>query len=83
MVPESPFERRLEVLAEARGAAGALLVLLRDCAFTATLPRRRSAIAAMSERVRVFAEPGRLDSARLDVLAEAVDAALEKRWTVL
>ncbi|AND17764.1 DUF2254 family protein [Rathayibacter tritici] len=83
MVPESPFERRLEVLTEAQGTAGALLVLLRDCAFTATLPRRRSAIAAMNERVRASAEPGRLDSARLDLLAEAVDAALDKRWTVL
>ncbi|PPG16406.1 MULTISPECIES: DUF2254 family protein [unclassified Rathayibacter] len=82
-VPESPFERRLEVLAEAQGRAGELLVLLRDCAFTATLPRRRSAIAAMSGRIRAAADPGRLDSRRLDELAEAVDAALEKRWTVL
>ncbi|KZX21369.1 putative membrane protein DUF2254 [Rathayibacter tanaceti] len=83
VVPEAPFELRLEVLAEARGGAGELLALLRDCAFTATLPRRRAAIAAMSERVRSFADPARIDSSRLDGLAAAVDAALEKRWSAL
>ncbi|MBF4460934.1 MULTISPECIES: DUF2254 family protein [unclassified Rathayibacter] len=80
IVPESPFERRLEVLAEVADLARAL-ELLRDCAYTATLPRRRAAIASMA--ARVLATGGSAPEARREALAEAVDAALEKRWTVL
>lgn len=76
IAPESPFERRLQVLRETGAGAARLLVLLRDCAFTATLPRRRAAIAAMSRRVQG-------ETGDLDALAVAVEAALEKRWTVL
>lgn len=76
VAPESPFERRLKVLGETGAGAARLLVLLRDCAFTATLPRRRAAIAAMSTRVQG-------EAVDMDAFAEAVNAALEKRWTVL
>jgi len=78
IAPESPFERRLTVLSRVEAPAEALLLVLRDCAFTATLPRRRAAIAALAERLRA-SDP----SARAEELAVAVDAALEKRWGVL
>lgn len=78
IAPESPFERRLAVLSRVEAPAEELLLVLRDCAFTATLPRRRAAIAAAAERIR--ASDG---SARVEELAVAVDAALEKRWSVL
>ncbi|MBO0983367.1 DUF2254 family protein [Rathayibacter sp. SD072] len=78
IAPESPFERRLSVLSRVAAPAEELLLVLRDCAFTATLPRRRTAIAAAAERIR--AADG---SARVEELAAAVDAALEKRWGVL
>lgn len=79
IAPESPFERRLEVLLAVTAPVERVLLLLRDCAFTATLPRRRAAIAAACERVRASA-PG---SPRVDELAAAVDAALERRWSAL
>ncbi|MCM6762437.1 DUF2254 domain-containing protein [Rathayibacter sp. ZW T2_19] len=78
IAPESPFERRLRVLSRVEAPAEELLLALRDCAFTATLPRRRAAIAAEAARIR--AADG---SARVEELAVAVDAALEKRWGVV
>lgn len=79
IAPESPFERRLAVLDAVSAPAERVLLLLRDCAFASTLPRRRAAVAAATERVLA----GEGDRDRLDALAEAVEAALERRWSVL
>ncbi|QHC57307.1 DUF2254 family protein [Rathayibacter sp. VKM Ac-2760] len=79
LVPEAPFERRLLLAPAVEAPAERVLLLLRDCAFTATLPRRRAVIAAACARV-VAAAP---DSAAVAALAEAVDDALEKRWRAL
>ncbi|ROP49479.1 MULTISPECIES: DUF2254 family protein [unclassified Rathayibacter] len=76
MVPEAPFERRLLLALAVEAPAERVLLLLRDCGFTATLPRRRAVIAAACARV-VSAAP---DPGALAGLAEAVDDALEKRW---
>lgn len=79
MVPEAPFERRLQLALAVDAPAERVLLLLRDCGFTATLPRRRAVIAAACARVVA----GAPDPAALAGLAEAVDDALEKRWRAL
>ena len=79
LVPEAPFERRLALALAVDAPAERVLLMLRDCGFTATLPRRRAVIAAACARV-VEASP---DPAALAPLAEAVDDALEKRWRAL
>lgn len=79
LVPEAPFERRLALALGVDAPAERVLLMLRDCGFTATLPRRRAVIAAACARV-VAASP---DPAALAPLAEAVDDALEKHWRAL
>lgn len=81
MTPESPFERRLAAVPFEALEAERALLLLRDCAFTATLPRRRAAVAAACERVRAAAGEGGRE--RIEELADAVEAALERRWSAV
>ena len=69
---------RIKYLDPSSDLSGARWLDSWDCAFTATLPRRRAAIAELAEQLRA-SDP----SARVEELAVAVDAALEKRWGVL
>ncbi|MWV48417.1 DUF2254 domain-containing protein [Rathayibacter sp. VKM Ac-2803] len=80
MTPEEPFERRLAAVPLETLPVERALLLLRDCAFTATLPRRRAAVAEASARV-VAAAPEA--TARVGELADAVEAALDRRWSAV
>lgn len=80
MTPESSFERRLAAVPLETLPVERALLLLRDCAFTATLPRRRAAVAEAAARVLAGAPEA---SARVGELADAVDAALERRWSAV
>ncbi|KQQ06273.1 MULTISPECIES: DUF2254 family protein [unclassified Rathayibacter] len=80
MTAESSFERRLAAVPVEALPVERTLLLLRDCAFTATLPRRRAAVAEACARVLAGAPES---SARVGELADAVDAALERRWSAV